>query len=306
MELNKTRSRFYLLISFSVMMLLLLGSWWLFLVFKLSNALEGITSQKPQGNLINMIKWEGTTFIVFLIILSITLLYIYFQDHKKTKALQAFFSSLTHELKTPLASIKLQSEVINDLLEDEALEKNTKEKFQKYTKRLIQDSIKLEDQLDNHLQLSRVERGGFLNLRQIPIKSFLSKELKRYESSIHLDLNISDKDDDLTLLADDFALQTIFRNLIDNSLKHAKVENVKACVEIKNNEMIELHYSDNGQEFKGDPSSLSNLFYKHGSPKGSGIGLYLIKNLMRQMKGHIIIDAKENLKVTLYFQREEV
>ena len=131
MELNKTRSRFYLLISFSVMMLLLLGSWWLFLVFKLSNALEGITSQKPQGNLINMIKWEGTTFIVFLIILSITLLYIYFQDHKKTKALQAFFSSLTHELKTPLASIKLQSEVINDLLEDEALEKNTKEKFQK-------------------------------------------------------------------------------------------------------------------------------------------------------------------------------
>ena len=306
MELNKTRSRFYLLISFSVMMLLLLGSWWLFLVFKLSNALEGITSQKPQGNLINMIKWEGTTFIVFLIILSITLLYIYFQDHKKTKALQAFFSSLTHELKTPLASIKLQSEVINDLLEDEALEKNTKEKFQKYTKRLIQDSIKLEDQLDNHLQLSRVERGGFLNLRQIPIKSFLSKELKRYESSIHLDLNISDKDDDLTLLADDFALQTILRNLIDNSLKHAKVENVKACVEIKNNEMIELHYSDNGQEFKGDPSSLSNLFYKHGSPKGSGIGLYLIKNQMRQMKGHIIIDAKENLKVTLYFQREEV
>ena len=89
-------------------MVFLLGSWWLYLVFKLANKLETLNHPLLEGNLVKMIKLEGLTFFIFLSILTVTLLYIYIQDHKKTISLQAFFSSLTHELKTPLASIKLQ------------------------------------------------------------------------------------------------------------------------------------------------------------------------------------------------------
>lgn len=305
MELNKTKNGFYILITVSVLMLLLLGSWWLYLVFKLANKLQDLNHPLLEGNLLNMIKWEGTTFFIFLLILTGTLLYIYFQDHKKTKSLQAFFSSLTHELKTPLASIKLQTQVISDLIHDANIEENFKEKISRYTERLVEDSIKLENQLDNHLQLSRVERDGFLNLREISIISFLKKELNRYHDKISYEIVNESGDENPNVLADDFALQTIVRNLTDNTLKHSNVEFPKVKLLIRKDAMVEIHYIDNGEPFEGEASSLGQLFYKYGSPKGSGIGLYLIKNLMRQMKGHIKLIVDPSLNIKLYFQKNK-
>jgi len=90
-----------------------------------------------------------------------------FKRPKKTKDLQVFFASLTHELKTPLASIKLQSEVI-----EESLNSNLDPLVHKLLRRLVQDTNKLETQMDKILQLSRIERGGELNLNSIELVSF--------------------------------------------------------------------------------------------------------------------------------------
>lgn len=304
MELNKTRKAFYIVLLFSVLMLFLLGSWWLFLVFKLANKLEDLNHPLLEGNLLSMIKWEGMTFIGFLLTLTVTLIYIYYQDHKKTKSLQAFFSSLTHELKTPLASIKLQTQVLLDALLEAKLEEKTQAKIDKYTKRLIDDSVRLEDQLDNHLQLSRVERSAPLNLTQIELLEFIQQEEKRYEQEIQVHIKQSEQAQTV-IMADSFALQTILRNLFENTIKHGNPDNKQATIDIVSfKDKVQFSYHDNGGPFSGELDKLGELFYKHDSPKGSGIGLYLIKKLMYKMKGKCLfnLNNKGQLILTLSFQ----
>lgn len=285
----------------SAVMLLLLGSWWLYLVLKLATKLNELNYPSIEGNLIKMIQWEGVTFFILLVFLIVTLLVVYISDLKKTKSLQAFFSSLTHELKTPLASIKLQTQVLSDFIEDLNLSEEQNAKIQKYTTRLTDDSLRLEDQLDNHLQLSRIERGSFVNLRNINISNFLSQEIKRYNSLINIEINIADK---TTLIkADDFALQTIFRNLIENSIRHVNKDIKEAKIHVvQEKNKVKVFYTDNGEGFNGDTQKLGQLFYKHNSPKGSGLGLYIIKKLMYVMNGKPNIRVEDKFIFELHFQ----
>ena len=228
--------------------------------------------------------------------------YIYFQDHKKTKSLQAFFSSLTHELKTPLASIKLQTQVLDDFISEGNFPDKDKEKISKYTKRLLSDAVRLEDQLDNHLQLSRVERKALLSLSSINICTFLDKETKRYNESIEFEI-LNSTNTPIYIHADDFALRTILRNLIDNSIKHVKSTPIKAEFKIiPHSSHVKIYYQDNGDFFCGQVSHLGRLFYKHNSPKGSGIGIYLIKSLMEKMGGLFEIKQSKNLQTILTFK----
>ena len=94
------------------------------------------------------------------------------KDQKKTRNMQAFFSSLTHELKTPLASIRLQADVINSLLEN-----SQNKRLQNLSDRMIEDTKNLETQMDKILQLSRMEQGGDLNPRPLNIYTFIKNIL---------------------------------------------------------------------------------------------------------------------------------
>lgn len=297
MELNKSRKGFYFLISCAVGMLFLLGSWWLFLVFKLANKLNELNHPLVKGNLLTMVKWEGVSFISFLFLVVMALIYVYVQDFKRNNSMQAFFASFTHELKTPLASIKLQSQVVSELLEDIQIDMKDKEKLRKYIKRLSIAGTRLEDQLDNHLQLSRVERGAPINMRAIDLLAFSRKEFDRFNERIFYTLDIPKN---LSLMADDYALQTILRNLIENSIKHSRSETPQISLLVKKEgDQIKLTYFDQGIPFDGDLKKLGSLFYKHNSPQGSGIGIYLIKKLTDKMGGSFKIESENRL--SFYF-----
>lgn len=301
MELSKTKSWFYILSAFMALFIMVLGCWWLFLVFKLARQLESANLPSVHGNLITMVQWEGFTFFALVISLLVAVVYFFFQDHKKTKSLHGFFASLTHELKTPLTSIKLQAEVIDDLATNLELNEVQKDKIKKYTNRLVQDSSRLEIELDKHLQLSRLERAGNLNLVSVDIDNFIKKEAKIYSDKFELEL-ISPES--YYVQAEDFALKTIFRNLFENSIRHHK-ELKKIQISIsKNDGYILVEYNDFGTEFKEDINELGKLFVKFNSPKGSGIGLYLIKQLTLKMKGRFVITNDNGLKFKLYFNEE--
>lgn len=300
MELNKTHKWFYLLTGLCVVFILTLGSWWLFLVFKLANKLNDLELPVVEGNLLKMIQWEGLTFFVFLIGIALALFYFFFQDHLKTKSLQAFFASMTHELKTPLASIRLQSQVLNDLVDSTLKGHEAQEKIIRYTNRLQEDTIRLESELDKHLQLSRIERGAPLNSVSIDLVSFLKHELKHFKK---LEL-IWEKESigSYYILSDEFALSMIFRNLFENFLRHT--QNEKIYIRFNETETtITLDLTDKKSKFSGELLKLGTLFYKFQSPKGSGIGLYLIKKLLKQMGGSLKITNDPGLVFHLTFLR---
>lgn len=275
-----------------VFTILCIGSWWLFLVIKLSTHLK-VANVNTGVDYMRMAKWEGGFFIVLLITISFSLIYLYLQELKLTSNLKAFYASLTHELKTPLASMRLQAEVINDLVE----QKQTAD-LTSFSMRLIEDSKRLELEMDKILHLSRVEQGGVLTLQNIHVERFLTNLIQKHYPSVKIELiNFSD---DLVIQADEFCLSLIFRNLVDNSLKHVKnLGTIQIGVEEKLQKPF-LYYQDGGQ-FTGNINKIGTLFYKHNSPKGSGIGLYLISKLMKQMSGNLNI-AHSPLRFELEFK----
>lgn len=302
MELNKTGKLPYFIVGISASMILLLGAWWLYLVFRLSETLRELSTHDLgiNTNVVKMVQWEGLTFFVCLLVLLITLLYVYFQDLKKTHALQKFLASLTHELKTPLASMRLNSEVLSELVEENIKDTKLTEKVNKYTKRLAQDAMRLENELDKSLHLSRLEKGGALNLTAVNLKSFLENQIKRYPE-IHFEFQ--GMNNEMTILADEYALSIIIRNLIDNSIRHHEGLSKASFAIAEENEKIKLCYHDFGGPFSGDIKNLGKLFYKFDSPKGSGIGLYLIKNLTSKMKARFFITHNERLFFHFEFER---
>jgi len=276
---------------------LALAMWWTYLLYVFGDKLDQLTESMPNiglgGNIIRMLKWEASTFIVLILLLTISFLVIFFKDHRKTKALQNFFASLTHELKTPLASIRLQSEVITDVAESLKSEQLTK-----LTNRLIEDTANLETQMDKILQLSRLERGGTLNLVPVNLSTVLNKVIKNYRDQFEITLNNSL---DFEILGDELAIELIFKNLLENTKNHTNSKTIDIQM-TENEENITLNYKDYGK-FNGDRSRLGNIFYKYDSKKGSGIGLYLIKKFMLLMEGLLILGGDESLEISLKFKR---
>ena len=297
MEL-KTRRWFYLLTLLWVVLLLSLGTWWLILVFRLHRNLSSLHLPElgSQERFLNMMRWEGSFFFLMLILAGASLFYMYFRDMKKSKAMQAFFASLSHELKTPLASMRLQAEVIKDLIEDES---HSHDQLASLTGRLIQDTDKLESELEKSLQLSRIEQDGSLSLSPVSLDRFLRHHQQKLKP-LHLQIDLGSGASEV--MADELALNAIFRNLFENTLRHnSSTQNITISSR-RNGSYVEVVYDDNGPSFAGDPRKLGNLFYKYNSTKGSGLGLYLIKNLMLKMNGGMLSKNAERLTFHLNFQ----
>jgi signal transduction histidine kinase len=287
----KNNKLILLLSSFWAFSILALGGWWLFLINKFSNISERAHLPNPE-KLNKMVIWEGGTFVVLLILISGTLLFYYLKDQAKTKALQTFFAGLTHELKTPLASIRLQADVISNFAED-----SHSESLVKLSSRMVEDTQRLEVQMDKILQLSRIEQGGLLNPVDINPQTFLTSLLKTW--SKELNIKIVNTENINIINADEFALELIIKNLLENTKKHSSAKEV--IIELKRFEKyIIIDYYDFGI-FQGDNTKLGTLFYKYNSSKGSGIGLYLCKKLMERMDGKLKIITSPHLRFQLYF-----
>lgn len=274
------------------LVLFLIGGWWVYL---LSN-FENILAHTERVRVTKMIIWEGGSFLILLVLLSTTLLVLYIRNQRKTKSLHAFFASLTHELKTPLASIRLQSEVINEILES----KNDAT-LNKLSKRLIEDTGKLETQMDKILQLSRIERGGELNLTTLKLIPFIKNIAKKLGNG--LDVQIESNNPDVVVVADEFALEIIIKNLMENTRHHTNSMKVDINI-IDDGKKVVFTYNDHG-EFAGEKQKLGTLFYKFNSSKGSGIGLYLTNKLLEKMHGQLRIKGDKNLLFSLSLQSGE-
>jgi signal transduction histidine kinase len=301
MDVIKARRWFYGLTLLWVVLLFGIGSWWLFLVFQLHSKLSSLNLPQlgSESRFLNMMRWEGSFFFIFLLLLGGSLFVMYFRDMRKSKAMQAFFSSLSHELKTPLASMRLQAEVIKDLIEDET---HSHDQLSSLTKRLIEDTDNLESELEKSLQLSRIEQDGVLTLTPVS----LEKYFRRHERRLHgipLELNFSQGASEV--MADELALNMIIRNLIENTLRHnPSTKKISVTSELQGQQVL-VTYDDHGKKFSGPVDRLGELFYKHNSSKGSGIGLYLIKSLMKKMRGIFIVKSDDRLRFQLCFEKAD-
>ena len=174
MELSKRSNLLLVTTILWASVLFLLGGWWIYLILKLGKKLNHLNLGEEVPNLLSLAKWEGGTFIVVLTLLSGTCIFLFLRDVNKAKSLQVFFSSLTHELKTPLASIRLQADVIHNLSK-----KNGSEKEFELTGRLIETLLNDFQDMGKHtitwdgsyqssgMYFVRLESGEFIQTRKV-------------------------------------------------------------------------------------------------------------------------------------------
>src|SRR5258706_7070185 len=111
-----------------------------------------------------MVVGESSVFLLLLLAVTALLGWLYWRENRRARSMQAFFAAFTHELRTPLTSIRLQAEAIAE--GDQRAE---------LARRLLEDSHRLEAQIDKTLELARIEGGGSLAEQAVPLRGWLER-----------------------------------------------------------------------------------------------------------------------------------
>lgn len=279
----------------------LVGAWWGFLLLRQASKIAqlevaaGMASGEAHMAWMRtqrMLYGESTAFLTLLILSTGFLFRLYWLEMRRSRSMQAFFASVTHELRTPLTSIRLQAESIAESCSGES--------ERDLVKRLLEDTTRLEAQVERTLELARVEGGGAVFAQPLRLLPWLTRFVQTAQESYGKRVSFETDIDDVVAEADPTALQVVFRNLLENSVKHALKEPVKVSVRAKaSSGNVEILFRDDGKGYSGDQSDLGGLFFRGSSSQGSGVGLYLVKMLMAGMKGSASFESRNGFLVKL-------
>jgi signal transduction histidine kinase len=256
---------------------LALAGWWLVHGLEQMARISGsIYGNNDIARWHRMYLSEGATLIVLLFAGGGAMLSYIATEVRRTKQVRQFFATFTHDLKNSLTSLRLQAE---------SLEEDLKETDQsKLARRLVKDTVRLSLQLENSLFLASAPDATVLHIEELDARDALVG-LEHYWP----DLEVSIDQGDAIIHADVRAFESIIKNLVQNSAVHGRATRVKISFALEGDGRVRICIADNGRGFSGEREKLGQMFYRHTSTSGSGIGLHLVKTLVRRMGGDLRI-----------------
>jgi len=259
----------------------------------------GISSQLASTHLEKLnriVFWETGAMVLLVISITLYILWLFLRDARRARSVQAFFAGITHELRTPMTSIRLQAESIAEKT-DPADPKH------RLVDRLLEDAGQLESHLEQTLELAHIESGAPPQLQAINLNEFVQRLLDDWRYTHGVENPTISHDMGLAVcMADPVAIKTIFRNLFENTLKHSGKSDTKVFLHAyTQGQHVIVRYRDNGQGFTQDPQALAKVFAKGQSSTGSGVGLYLITALMKLMHGKATFKSSNGFNAELKF-----
>lgn len=215
---------------------------------------------------------------------------------KLTKMYDNFIDNVTHELKSPLASIQLYLQTLSSREVPE-------EKQREFIDSMLQDARRLQNLINSILEISALEQKKVAhNFEVYNSDNIINKLLNESKIQFKLDdtsFIVSGKLD-VDCVIDQYAVKIIFDNIIDNAIKYSSGP-TKIDVELfRSGNKIVIEFSDNGI---GIPiTEQKNIFKKFHriyrddipSVKGTGLGLYWVYEIMKAHGGKISGQSKGN------------
>lgn len=209
-----------------------------------------------------------------------------------------FINNMTHELKTPIATISLAIDAIsNPQVKDDS------EKFGQYTAILKEENQKLNAHVEHVLQMARLDKGE-LQLAQtvVDLNCLVRASVSSYQLQINQMKATVDTDlahPSLQIKADGFHIATVINNLLDNALKYSQ-EPCHICIFTRRDgQLALLTISDNGIGI--DESLHKKIFEKFyrvqggnlHDTKGFGLGLSYVKSIVERHGGSIELKSEK-------------
>lgn len=294
---KKEKRTLYILYVLGLYILFQAG-WWAYHLVQLNKELYEYKSILTGVNLVEtfdkkvwMIIGEGSIFLLLLAIGFWQIKRTLTRELRLAQMEKTFLLSVTHELKTPIAAVKLFLETLKSRKLEPEQEKKIIEDALKENKRIEQlsDNILLTTKLDQTKKFEFTEK--------IDLTKIVTQTIKRFQSYwpdriIHLEV-----ENDLTLPGDEQMIQTVISNLVENAIKYSRQpEEINVLVKSKN-EFIELSVSDEGIGIaEEEKQRIFSKFYRVGNEntrktKGTGLGLYIIKNIVKLHGGSVEVKA---------------
>jgi two-component system phosphate regulon sensor histidine kinase PhoR len=207
-----------------------------------------------------------------------------------------FVANVSHELKTPITSIKGYVETLQEgALDDQ-------ENVQKFLDIVSKQADLLNAIVDDLLMLSKIEQeaewGDFQlaeeNLRQILEAAVMDYTLKAQDRNIQVALNCSDE---IMIRANARLLEQAIGNLLDNAIKYSEPGKAVEVEAIRNSDEVVIRVSDHGNGIA--PEHLPRLFERFyrvdkGRSRelgGTGLGLAIVKHIAQAHGGHVTAES---------------
>lgn len=237
---------------------------------------------------VNRMGWEGTFFLVVLICAMGVIAKAIRQDSMFRSRQRNFIAAVTHELKSPIASLQLATETLT-------LRQPTPEVFHRLTGRMMDDIARLSGLVTNVLDASRLEGSSERTASSVVLADEIAgavDEIQTRADAAGLSVELKNETD-ATVHADPQGVRTVFRNVLDNAIK-ATASVGEGRIEIIARDLdgqVEVVVSDNGIGFRPEESKrLFERFFRPGDEmrremQGTGLGLYIVKRLMESDGG---------------------
>lgn len=231
---------------------------------------------------------EGVTFLVVILIGAAVVYNSFRRSVKLSKQQRNFMLSVTHELKSPIAAMKLSMQT----MQKHRLEE---EKQKQLLARCVHEADRLNDLCNNILIASQMEGGLYENApERIDFSQLLQHCFDVYNAR-YPNRFTAVITDGIGVLGDELLLQLAINNLLENAVKYTPASELIKVVLQRNDNKVLLQIMDKGIGITDEEKKkVFEKFYRIGSEetrktKGTGLGLYLTKMIVQQTKGTILV-----------------
>lgn len=223
-----------------------------------------------------------------------------FHDITEIKKLEQtrkdFVANVSHELKTPVTSIKGFSETLLDgAMED-------KETLEAFLHIILKESDRLQSLIYDLLELSKIENEGFsLAIQPINIIVAIEDAIKILQGRAHekdIDIQFENHPSELILEADIYRIKQVFINIISNAVSYTP-QGGDVFIRIEEtSKKVAIHIKDTGMGIeKEEIPRIFERFYRVNKARdrnsgGTGLGLAIVKHLMEAHKGKVTVESE--------------
>jgi len=297
---------FYLLVTYVVIQF----AWWTYLMVELNNENyhhrtelnvlkgESLNEVVLNGNLLNeklhkrwiMIAGEGTVFVTLLLFGIFQIRKTFNKESELAQQQKNFLLSITHELKSPIASAKLQLQTLQK-------HELPRDKQKEIISNAIHDTDRLNNLVENILIAAKIDNSVYtLHKEKVNISELITESITqtivsfKYKQKIVLDIESS-----IFMDIDRSSFPSIFLNLFENAIKYSNENSTITTRLKKQDQKIILAVADDGIGISDlEKKNIFKKFYRVGNEetrktKGTGLGLYIVNYLVEQHQGTITV-----------------
>lgn len=239
-----------------------------------------------------LILTEGLLLLVSILV-GVYVIFLYWRKQSAlVREQRQFISQVTHELKSPLASLQLHLETLRR-------HQPAPERQAAFLETMLGDTNRLNGLIDNLLSANRVgQKHWRLNLQTVDYSTFIEKYFRERQYNLpkagKLSLHITPG---IYVAIDKEAMETVLRNLLENAVLYSDDAPDVSITLTQEDEYSCMALTDRGRGIDAyDQKKIFNMFYrvrrKDENIRGTGLGLFIVNATVRRHHGKVKVESK--------------